>query len=295
MNQIWSSGVWLLLGMCAVVVGWWIWRVTVAVRTIARTPTASVEALNLHDAAVGWIGRTSALVTYLAVGLIPTLWRPDWSSDGAWPLAIAGPVTVVGLIVMELRWPVPGGTVRSAGLRRRRIRDILPQAGLSIAAVGLLAGGGLIVLCGGIAPMNTDSMAGAGRAFAWPGWRQTVPYSVGLALVVLTALLAARVLARRPALAGWDAVVDIAYRRAAMDRVLRVIAAVGFLVAAMVMNVLKNVAIDDPDIATGLRSTAAWTSVALAVIALVSIELFRVRLPKSASGAAAVAPAGPAP
>lgn len=290
MNLVWSSSVWVLLGLCGVLLAWWIWRTVAAMRMIARRPAVSVEALNLHDASVGSVARALALISYLIISLVPSIWWPYWSQDGAWPLGMTGVVTAVGLIVMELRWPAPGGTVRSAGLRPRSVRDILPRAGTTIAGLGLLLGAGAIIVCGWITGQarpggGQDTPAGDAFAWPWPGWWQTAPYSIGMALVVAVVVGAALVLVRRPSLAGMSSAIDIAYRRAAMDRVLRVVAAVGFLVAAMVANWLKNyalVALGHSDAATSVRDVFAWQSVALVFVALVSIDMFRTKLPKTA-------------
>lgn len=288
MYLVWSSSSWILLGLCAVLLVWWIWRMVSAVRMIARRPAVSVEALNLHDASVGWIARALALVAYFAIGFVPSIWWPAWSQDGAWPLSIAGVVTAIGLIVMELRWPVPGGTVRLVGLRRRSMRDIVPRAGTSVAALGLLFGAGAIIVCGWIgAPARLDAGQGTpvDSASTWPSWGQTAPYSIGLALVVAVTAVAALVLVRRPALAGMSSVIDIAYRRAALDRALRVVGAAGFLVAAKIVGSLNNYAsfaFDRTDAALSLGRVFVWQAILLFVVAFISIDLFRTKLPKAA-------------
>lgn len=292
MNLVRSSGVWLGVAACAVLALVWIWRVASAARRIARRPAASVGALNLHDASVGWAARACGLISYIALALVGAHWGPSWSRGGGWLIGAAGTITVVALIVMELRWPVPGGTVRVAVLGRRRIRDIVPRAGAAIACLGLVTGVGAILICGISARSIGPGTNPPTPDFAWPSWSQTLPLSIGLVAVVAITAVAAWVLVRRPALAGLNSAIDIAYRRAAMDRVLRVGGVAGFLAAAMVTNSLKNFAMGSMqpwNSGWPVVSVLGWQSIVLFVVALASIELFRAKLPHAP--AEAVAPA----
>jgi hypothetical protein len=176
----------------------------------------------------------------LAAGLVGAGVVLARSSLGSGVL-LAAPVcalgVLAGVVVGELRAPLPGGPVRSAELVVRRVGDQLP-VGLTRAVVGTTAALA-IVLVATTALGSADDMGRPGRSLVllregvpveargpWPGsW-----YSAPLAAVVGVGLLLAAValvrVARRPRpSAGHD--VDDALRRRSAHAV---VAAVGVLV-----------------------------------------------------------------
>ena len=128
-----------------------------------------------------------------------------------------------------------------AGLATRRLRDLAPGAALRrsvAAATAVLVAGGVRAT----AVASPDDLGRAGRSLAttcgpgctgargpWPGSFYTVPLAVGLGVVLVLAVLAARAVVRRPR-NGADAELvrlDDVARRRALETVL---AAVGIAV-----------------------------------------------------------------
>lgn len=275
-----DSSLWLLVAIALVVVIAFVVRTVSSIRAIARRPAASIAALRLHDRAAGSLGRAVAVVAYLIMAVALSWWGQDRDTDaGEWAVGITAVVTVFALILIERRWPVPGGTVRSADLRRRRLAEVLPRGGLLIAGGGLLLALGLIVLCGLVGRFSSDPMVTGqppGQGWAWPSWARTAPQSLGVVAIMAPVALAVALLLRRPALAGFDRAIDLAYRRAGVDRILRVVSCYCLIAASFVVNDVKNVVLG-PDYEFGVALN--WLSVGLILAGLVSIELFRARPP----------------
>src|SRR4051794_15699022 len=141
--------------------------------------------------------------------------------------AVAGAVHSMVLLITELTWPRPEGTVRSAAVVRRGVRDIAPRAltaTLAVLTAALVAG----VLTAGLVADDSEplsisrrSEAGSSSASPFPDWWVGLPALAGVAVVLgLTALVLQRAVTR-PAVAGADLVTDRALRRASAHRALR--------------------------------------------------------------------------
>jgi hypothetical protein len=141
--------------------------------------------------------------------------------------AVAGAVHSTVLLATELTWPRPVGTVRSAAVVRRGVRDIAPRAltaTLAVLTAALVAG----VLTAGLVADDSEplsvsrrSEAGFSSASPFPDWSVGLPALAGVAVVLgLTALVLQRAVTR-PAVAGADLVTDRALRRASAHRALR--------------------------------------------------------------------------
>ena len=141
--------------------------------------------------------------------------------------AVAGAVHATVLLLTELTWPRPEGTVRSAAVVRRGVRDIAPRAltaTLGVLTAALVAG----VLTAGLVADDSEpqsisrrSEAGFSSASPFPDWSVGLPALAGVAVVLgLTALVLQRAVTR-PAVAGADLVTDRALRRASAHRALR--------------------------------------------------------------------------
>jgi hypothetical protein len=141
--------------------------------------------------------------------------------------AVAGAVHSTVLLVTELTWPRPDGTVRSAAVVRRGVRDIAPRAMTATLAV-LTAALVAAVLTAGLVADDSEpqsisrrSEAGFSSASPFPDWSLGLPALAGVAVVLgLTALVLQRAVTR-PAVAGADLVTDRALRRASAHRALR--------------------------------------------------------------------------
>lgn len=276
---------WPLVAVALVLVVVFVIRTVSSIRLIAHRPSASVGALRLHDRAAGALARAVAVVAWMLLVVVSSWWRRDSGAivDES-GVAIVAVVTVFTLMLIERRWPVPGGTVRSASLQRRSLIEVLPRGGLVILGVGLLLALGLTIACGVISQFPSDPVvaasSGSGHGSPWPGWGWALHLWIGIAVIAAVAAWAVALLLRRPALAGFDRAVDLAYRRAGVDRILRVLSCYCFIAASYVLNEVKNAIL--PDYQFGL--VLDWLSAGLMLAGLVSIELFRTR-PPGESGA----------
>jgi hypothetical protein len=286
-------GFWVLVAIALFLVVVFVVRTIWSIRLIARKPAASVEALRLHDRAAGSLGRATAIVSYLTVAIALESWRSGAGNGAAgWAVVIAAVVTVLVLILIERRWPAPGGTVRAASLQPRRPAEVLPRAGMAVTGAAVLLALGLIVVCGLTGQPSADRGATAagtasGSGWPWPGWLTTAPLWIGMAVIGAVVALAIALLLRRPALAGFDRSVDLAYRRAGVDRLLRVLSCFGFVAASVVLSDVQTALQGSP---YRLASLLEWASLALLIAGLVSVELFRAYPPMPAAPQGSAAP-----
>jgi hypothetical protein len=277
-------GPWVLVAIALVIVVLFAARTASSIRLIAHRPPASTQALALHDRAAGSLGRAIAALSYVVAAMASSWWEYRATGiGGSWALAIAAVVTVLALMVIKRRWPVPGGTVRSADVQRRRLPEVLPRAGIVIAGAAVLLFLGSVVAGGLInSASNFASRSGTatGHGWPWPGWWRTAPLWIGIIGVSAVAALAIALLLRRPALAGFDRGVDLGYRRAGVDRVLRVLSCYCFIAASDDVNDAKNVMLG-PNYQLG--SVLNWVVAALLLASVVSVEIFRARPPRAAA------------
>jgi hypothetical protein len=157
-------------------------------------------------------------------------------------LLLAGPLCALcilaGVVMGELQVSAPNGTVRSADLQVRRVRDYLPRR--LACAVAFATALLLVVLTVTTATGSADDLGRAGRSFArvcsavqggstgpWPGSFYALPLAAVVVIGLLLATFALRRVVQRPR-QGEDAVVDDGLRRQAAEAVT---AACGLLVA----------------------------------------------------------------
>lgn len=286
-----------LIAVVAVILVLFVIETVWSVRQARRTPEATFEALRKHDRAAGSLGRAAAIGGYfVGVVMLVVMVPPEPTARvlETIPLTVAGVVALVTLIVVERHWPAPGGTVRSADLVPRRIRDILPRAGGAVAGVAAVAWLVCLVVAG-VLGGAVERDYGSAVAELWPTWVWNTPTVVGVIVIVVLAVVGARRLLRRPALAGFDRATDLTYRRAAMDRVLRVVAAACFLDAAFTVGQVGNALMRAG--AYSAASAANWSSLVIMLVALLSIWVLRSRPPRQVPPPAApnTGPVGAAP
>ena len=263
-----------------------------SVRQAVRRPTATADALRRHDRAAGSLGRAAAIAATIgSAEILAVIGMPDGLQQGL-PLCIGAGVGLVVLIVVEQRWPAPGGTIRTADVQPRRLADVLPRAGMWIAGIAVLLAVASSVVYGVLASSTGGRPGSVTAAAAWPDWRWSVPQLVGLVVVLLVAAVAVVQLLHRPALAGFDRTVDLTFRRCGVDRALRVVAVVGFCQVAAGLNAIKNAGFA-AGVSYDLIKTVVWLSTAAVVAALISIPAFRTHPPKKIGSARPVAAAVP--
>lgn len=205
---------------------WDFWRRRAATPTLSDTSWFRDRAVALR-----WAGMVAgAGVAYVAAT------RSPLGRGLLFAAPLFGLFALAGTLLGELTGPIPGGPVRRAQLRVRRIRDYAPRrlGTFVIAATVTL----FVLATVTITVASTDDLGRAGRSLAcmdgehgaaygpWPGSFYTVP---GLGLVLAGLVLAAltlRRIAHRPQPAD-DADADDRMRRRSTDLV---VSATGFLV-----------------------------------------------------------------
>ncbi|MFI7274239.1 hypothetical protein [Streptomyces sp. NPDC049879] len=151
----------------------------------------------------------------LALGAVLACWTALSGSLGSGlmlaPTAF-GACAVLGALGADALTPRQRGTVRTAGLTHRRVRDYLPTrlAAVSAAFAAVLAA----LLVATTATGGADDLGRAGRSFArvcgdvsmtrgpWPGSFYSVPLLAALGIATALCGLAVHRMARRPAPGG---------------------------------------------------------------------------------------------
>ncbi|WHP18467.1 hypothetical protein [Cellulomonas sp. ES6] len=206
--------------------------------TTADAP-AVTRAARRHETLVS-LGATatSVLVALAVVGSSDVVWTSTYEPLPAAPGVLAYTAPFLASVVFaavralgETSWPRPRGAVRSAPLARRTVRDLGGRrlvALLGTVAAGLVA----VVVLGLTAAPDGRSVAhppvldaagrvvGTGASGPYPGWPFGVPVAVALLLALGAALVALRVITRRPPLPVLPTAHDDVIRRTSAARVL---------------------------------------------------------------------------
>lgn len=232
---IWISGITLvmLIALVAVTVGVVVALTRRARRSgDAREPLTAASAARTHARRIhvaAWCALVLAMVTMTAVAS---------SARGLEAGRITGLVLAAGGLTFlavsalgEITWPRPTGSVRTATLVRRTVRDVTPRPAavlLGVASALLLAAlvtGGLTALPDGRSYGRT-TMAADGVAVTWasspyPGWFYAVPLALAAAVILLACGGCLLLIARRPAITDTASTWDLAMRQLSAQRVLR--------------------------------------------------------------------------
>ena len=192
-----------------------------------RTAAAArSHALRIHVAA--WFALVVTMVTMAVAASI---------AQGLEAGRITGIVLAAGGLAFlavtafgEITWPRPTGSVRTATLSRRSVRDVTPRPAALLLAIasGLLL---LALVVGGLTALPDDRSYGRttvadGVTSSWasspyPGWFYALPLALA-ACVILAATLGCLVLiARRPAISDASSAWDLAMRQLSGQRTLR--------------------------------------------------------------------------
>lgn len=241
-----------------------------AARRVLPSDSDALIALRRHDSAVGTIGRgVGFLMFMLSVGgVIAMDLRPLEAP-------LAGVLTILALMGMERWWPAPAGTVRTATLHPRRMDQLLNGPGVAAACVGLLVGLAAtlsLLLPATQAQLDRKAQLNPGAGAPPNAWLGIV----GVLVLIGVAWLAVRQLIARAALAGLSSEIDTAFRRAGVDRLLRLVAVVGLLMAFAILQFVWDGLSDTP---ASLVMLAAWVAM---------VELWRVRPPRQLAETVAV-------
>jgi hypothetical protein len=210
--------------------------VTVALGTavVRRSPPSREAAVGAGRAHALQSAGAALLLGFLAAGYVGATQLGNGSPGGLGVTALLVPITfgIVHTLVLaagELTWPRPEGEVRRARLVHRGLLDAAPRwlVRLAVAAAALatvtLVGGALLADADGRSFSHGDPFRGGlGTASPFPGAFYGIPAGVGLLVLALTAAVALRIVANRPAVATEDEGIETALRRASVHRVLRV-------------------------------------------------------------------------
>lgn len=146
-------------------------------------------------------------------------------------LAAGGVTFLVVSALGEVTWPRPTGSVRTATLARRSVRDVTPRPAallLSLAA-GLLL---VALVVGGVTALPDGrsygrSMIGDGglteswASSPYPGRFYAVPLALAAVAILLATLGCLVLIARRPAISDASSTWDLAMRQLSAQRMLR--------------------------------------------------------------------------
>jgi hypothetical protein len=270
---------------------WDAWRRRDAAATLGVASGASWT----RDRAVAWRGAgivAGAGVAYVAAA------GGRLGSGLLFAAPLFGLCALAGALAGEFTRPVPGGPVRRAQLRVRRVRDYAPGRLGAVVIAATMALFGLAAVTTTVA--SADDLGRTGRWLAcvdgpygaahgpWPGSFYTVP---GLGLVLAGLVLAAltlRRIARRPQPAD-DADADDNLRRRSTDVV---VSATGILVLVPLAGIAVTAGVSLMALADQCGN-AWWTGAGRSLIALAGAAsvlavwcLSRLLLPSSRGGAA---------
>ncbi|MEV8037521.1 hypothetical protein [Streptomyces sp. NPDC086182] len=224
----------------------------------------------------------------LLIGLVAA--RLVGSNDGLgvgilYAIPVFGLCAVAGVLVGDALTPPPRGTVRTAGLAPRRIRDYVPPR----MTLLLLAEAAVLVVLLAVAAVaaSPDDMGRAGRSLTvtcpdgstastspWPGLFYGLPILAAFAVSTTACVWSLTRIARRPG--------DEQTRR---DRSLAIVAAWGLLVSAPLLGAASTAsgALMDIGCDGTVGRLANWALWPTALVALVTVPwcLFTVIAPKA--------------
>ena len=231
----WMSGVFLVL-LLALAVGAVVVIVTVTRRAArtddAREPLTAASAARTHARRIhvaAWCALVLAMVTTATVASAA---RGLEAGRITGLVLAAGGLTFLTVSALgEITWPRPTGSVRTATLVRRTVRDVTPRPAAVLLAVasGLLLvalmTGGLTALPDGRSygrtTVGADGVAVTWASSPYPGWFYAVPLALAAAAILVACAGCLLLIARRPAISDATKTWDLAMRQLSAQRVLR--------------------------------------------------------------------------
>ncbi|WP_353650612.1 hypothetical protein ABLG96_06775 [Nakamurella sp. A5-74] len=242
---------WILGSFALLVTGWWITVTVLAARRALRTPQAELPAYLAHAEGIGTVARVVGVVLTLVVLLASPADSPTRSTSSSVAALIAAPIVIAVLVLGDRRWPAPTGTVRTASLATRRVRDAVPAAELVVTITATM------ILW--VTPTLSGSTAGPNTSVSTRITTDALSLvAIGLAVVTI------RRVTTRAALLGIDRDTDLAFRRMTDGRVLRTLA------AALLVSTAGSVAslINTSPSAPGISGTCLLVAVVLSLLGL---------------------------
>lgn len=232
--------IWIILMYAAMIAGLVLVVVAVVATTSARSvrddgdrsPLPASTAARSHAQRVHIAAWCALFVAAVAMATVSATARGlDAGRITGLVLAAGGLAFLIVSAFGEITWPRPSGSVRTATLIPRTLRDVTPRpavilfAVVSALVVTALVVGGLTALPDGRSFGRTEVMTdGLERTWAsspYPGWFYAVPLLLATGAILLTALLCLVLIARRPAISDASPAWDLSLRRLSAQRVLR--------------------------------------------------------------------------
>jgi len=212
-----------------ITVVWMVWTVRQA-QISRRGPTDDVESYLRHDKATGAVAMCVAVSGVVITGVIV-----HDHPVAIWPGAIAG---VLAIIASERRWPRPSGSIRSVPLvAPRGAWRLIPWLGVTLAGIGLVAAALVIGFCwmvgdtpdgrtirGNVTWPGQGGPDGVVIVDGFPGWSVGLITALGGVALLGTVAVGWLLVARRPALRAVLPDLDLQFRRASIDRMVRIVA-----------------------------------------------------------------------
>lgn len=254
-----------------------------AVTTTRARRHALTVGINEHGGLVRLARRTRAwrlAALALALGAsiaVPLLGIGGSDTAAAMAPALGGTVLVAVICLGEATFRRPMTLTRSAALRPRNLRDLVPRGWLALAVATLALLTAALTI--GWVTGGPDDMGRAGRALTvvcgemtqtrspWPGSHYAVPITLATAASVALAVVACAVIARRPSPAAESAELDRELRRWSLAAVLQSLTlfACLTLVPVLLIMAIGARAADCAGQGFGLLATGSLIGAALAV------------------------------
>jgi hypothetical protein len=229
----------------AATVGWMIWTLRQA-QISRRGPTDDVQSYLRHDKATGAIAMCVAVGGVVIAALIIRE-----QPIPIWPGAIAG---VVAIIVCERRWPRPSGSIRTVLLvAPRSSLRLVPWLGVALACIGWLAAAVVIAVCwmmgnsgggrtisGNLPALEPGGLDDVVFVSGFPGWAVGLATVIGGVALLGTVAVGSLVVARRPVLRAVTPDLDLQFRQASIDRMVRIVAIASLMTASQFYSAARS-------------------------------------------------------
>ena len=198
-----------------------------------REPLTAAGAARTHARRIHGAAWCALAVAAFSMALVASSSRGVETGRITGLVLAAGGLTFLAVSAFgEITWPRPTGSIRTATLAPRSIRDVTPRpaALLLASAFGLLLVallvGGLTALPDGRSYGRTVLEPGRVEMMTWatspyPGWFYAVPLALAACAVLAACAGCLVLIARRPAISGTSSSWDLALRQLSAQRILR--------------------------------------------------------------------------
>ncbi|SDD69953.1 hypothetical protein SAMN05216410_0017 [Sanguibacter gelidistatuariae] len=231
---------WIYLYLAVMIIGLVLVAVAIVKATSARSargsgdrqPSAAAAAARSHALRIHVAAWCALLVAAVAMA------TASEAAGGLETGRVTGLVLAAGGLAFlavsafgEITWPRPTGSVRTATLTHRSVRDVTPRPAVILLAitsallvVALLVGGFTAFPDGrsyGRSEVLADGSKTSWASGPYPGWFYALPLLIAAAAIIVAGLACLILIARRPAISDASLSWDLALRRLSAQRALR--------------------------------------------------------------------------